>query len=380
MFFSKTNHDDNNVLLVTLTLPSLLRLAGLEPYDLEQAILTVTSNTRDSPSTPPSHGKSKRTSTKKSGAKAVGAPPAKTTTTRSSTSTVSEPVLAGQKAEAHSAGTGAGAVSAIAKDASRHGPHQRVPLMAWAEMYPHPVPPTFPPAGAGTVLHKVIAANGSRRATTVEMGEILGNLLEMPHHHWSAEQLQAIVNAVSGVAEVANVADNPIANARWTIFGSQFRERIHEDAAFMQALDPILVLVDLSAGNTRSICAPEGYRAFITSILQRAAVVNPAMDDSVTVAAAAAEAQVPQPPAQNLQRDPYAGQPAHGREYVPGLALWPSGIPPHNMVNSFTMFVCSNGTYAHMRLDAQTLATAIVVRFPTLRVYGVDFIGIPYRY
>lgn len=146
----------------------------------------------------------------------------------------------------------------------------------------------------------------------------------------------------------------------------------------------VMVLVDLSAGNTRSIVAPEGYRAFIASILAQAPVAAPVaainMDDSSTRASVAAEVQVPAVPAQNVRRDPYGGQPAAGINYAHGLTMWPSGVPPFNVADSFTIFVCSQGDMGQMRLDAQTLATAIITRFPSLSVYGFTYAGLPWRF
>lgn len=200
---------------------------------------------------------------------------------------------------------------------------------------------------ASQSLTKVISYNGSRRETTVAMIQILGEIVTTPREAWTYRDMQTIVNACAGVAEVARVDGEHRANQAWKTFGNECMAQSLENEYFFAALDPVMVIVDLSAGNTRGSDPPLGYHSFIASILST---------DDTTSAIGNHLAIEPRPSS---------------------TVAWPSGTPPANFANSFTMFVCNTGTFDDMLLDAETLAKEIKGKFPCLTTHQVCTAGVP---
>jgi len=145
---------------------------------------------------------------------------------------------------------------------------------------------------------------------------------------------------------------------------------------YLNADRSIIVVVDLSGGNTRSVALPVGFRAFVAAALASAPLSDPPVDDSATVAILAAhEAGNLEP---NIPRDPFGGQPAASVD-LPAVVEWPSGTAPTNMGDCFTMFVCKTGNSETMLFDAHCLAELIKTRFPSLHLYRLVSAGLPHR-
>lgn len=137
----------------------------------------------------------------------------------------------------------------------------------------------------------------------------------------------------------------------------------------------IVVVVDLSGGNTRGISLPVGYRAFVASIFASAPLADPPVDDSVTVCTLAAHEADHQEV--NLPLDPFGGQPTASVD-LPAAIQWPSGTAPTNFNDCFTMFVCNSGDLETMFFDAHYLAASIKTRFPSLRLHRLVCNGQPH--
>lgn len=146
----------------------------------------------------------------------------------------------------------------------------------------------------------------------------------------------------AGVAEVNLVPGQDEINRNWQQFSHQFRSLAHEDPEFFHALDPVVVLVDLSGGGLNTISPQEKYVEFTRQLL---APVNSA--------------------------------PTHVEEAPRKAIEWPSGTAPANFADSSSIFVCNTGNFENMVADARLLAKTIKEEFPDVSVYRVDTAGVP---